>query len=43
MRQFDAGDVLEGVRVEQCKLAAVRRRVVYVAHQHAIVLGGIRR
>ena len=35
MRQFDAGDALQGLRVEDRQLAAIGGPVMDVAHEHA--------
>jgi len=43
MRQLDAGDVLQGLRVEDRQFAAIGAPVIDVTHQHAVVLCGTAR
>ena len=43
MRQLDASDVLKGLRIQHRQLAAVGGPVIYITHQHAVVLGRIGR
>jgi hypothetical protein len=40
MRKLDGGDVLQGLRVEDCQFAAIGAPVIDVTHQHAVVLCG---
>jgi hypothetical protein len=43
MRQLDARDVLEGLRIQDRQLAAIGGPVIDITHEHAVVLGRIGR
>ena len=43
MRQLDARDVLQVLRIQDRQLATIGRPVIHITHQHAVVFGRIGR